>query len=333
MFITLKSFESHSKKKMLLDISMYVTRVILTSFIVLGTIGNILNILIFTRPKLLQLSCTIYLLAASIDNILVIYTNLLTRLLATGYSNDITQLSDFLCKFRFYGGYSALALSPYFMILACFDRYCLSSISVARRAWCNRKTAIKLTFGAILLALLVYLHMGIFFERRFTNTSVVCYSRPGVYDLFYRIFFLVIYCLLPSFCLGILCVLTLKNIRQQVQRINPALANGNHLHRRIDRQMIRMLIGQIVTQLACILPFAILNLIGLFINSSTVIYNFFFEILCLPLFVSYATSFYVFTLSSRIYQQELKKILCCSNLRQDVSEGTMTITKTATHQH
>jgi len=130
-----------------------------------------------------------------------------------------------------------------------------------------------------------------------------------------------------------MCVLTLKNIRQQVQRINPALANGNHSLRRIDRQMIRMLIGQILTQLACILPFAILNLIGLFINSSTVIYNFFFQILCLPLFVSYATSFYVFTLSSRIYQQELKKILCCSDSRQDMSEGTMVITKTAAHQH
>jgi len=38
----------------------------------LGAIGNVLNLLIFTRPTLSRSSCTLYLIAASIDNILVI---------------------------------------------------------------------------------------------------------------------------------------------------------------------------------------------------------------------------------------------------------------------
>jgi hypothetical protein len=70
---------------MLSDIVVQATRVVLISFIILGTIGNVLSLLIFTRPILLRSSCTLYLIAASIDNILVIYTSLLTRLMSGGF--------------------------------------------------------------------------------------------------------------------------------------------------------------------------------------------------------------------------------------------------------
>jgi len=294
---------------MLVDIAIYLIRIALTLFIIFGTIGNILNVLIFIRPKLLQSSCTIYLLVTSIDNIFVLYLNVLTRVLANGFSIDVTTTSNFLCKFRFYVGYVCLAVSPYWLILACFDRYCASSSSTTKRAWCNKKTAIKSSIGAFILACLLYLHMAIFFEIKYVNNGKMCYSRAGVYDLFYRIFYLIIYCIVPPVCMGVIGVLTLKNIRQQAQRINPALTNGRQSLRRIDQQIIRMLIGQILTQLVCILPFAIFNVIGLFVNTTTALYNFFLQIVTIPLFVSYATSFYIFTLSSRIYRQELKKII------------------------
>ena len=316
---------------MLVDIAIYLIRIALTLFIIFGTIGNILNVLIFIRPKLLQSSCTIYLLVTSIDNIFVLYLNVLTRVLANGFSIDVTTTSNFLCKFRFYVGYVCLAVSPYWLILACFDRYCASSSSTTKRAWCNKKTAIKSSIGAFILACLLYLHMAIFFEIKYVNNGKMCYSRAGVYDLFYRIFYLIIYCIVPSVCMGIICVLTLKNIRQQAQRINPALTNGRQSLRRIDQQMIRMLLGQILTQVICILPFAILSLIALFISSSTVVFNFLLQMSILPLYVSYTTSFYIFTLSSRIYRQELKKIICFWKPNNNDSEHNMNTINTVTN--
>jgi len=308
---------------MLSDISLQATRVVLISFIILGTIGNVLNLLIFTRPTLLRSSCTLYLIAASIDNILVIFTSLLTRLLANGFYDDITMISNLLCKLRYYAGYVFLAVSPYFYILACFDRYCSSSTSATRRSWCNKKVAIRLIIGAIILACILYLHMAIFFERLVVPTGFYCYARPGIYNTFYRIFYLVIYCMLPSFCMGLFSILTLKNIRQQARRIRPGLATGNQILRRIDHQMVRMLFSQVLTQLLGVLPFATLSLVALFINSSTNIYNFFSNIFILPLFVSYAISFYVFTLSSRIYRQELMKIIWFRRRRQGENELTI----------
>jgi hypothetical protein len=320
---------------MLLDIALQATRIVLISFIILGTIGNVLNLLIFTRRTLLQSSCTLYLIAASIDNILVIYTSLLTRLLAGGFSDDVTTISNFMCKLRYYAGYVFFAVSPYFCVLACFDRYCSSSTSVTRRSWCNKKIAKRLIIAAIILACILYLHMAIFFQLNISGTSVSCYTQPGAYSLFYRLFYLVIYCLLPSVSMGVLCILTLNNILQHARRIRPALATGNDSLRRIDHQMIRMLFLQVFTQLLCVLPFAILNLVALFIDTTTIIYTFFSQIFILPLFVSYTTSFYVFTLSSRIYRKELMQIIWFWKRRQDENEltiGTVAI-NTALRQH
>ncbi|CAF4456338.1 unnamed protein product [Rotaria sp. Silwood2] len=271
-------------------------------FIIFGTIGNALNLFIFTRPTLARSSCTLYLIAASIDNILVIYVSLLSRLLANGYGMDVARTSDAMCKLRFFVAYVLFALSPYFYALACFDRYCSSSPLATRRSLCNKKVAKQLIIAAIILACILYLHMAIFYELNRSGSSATCSSRPGLYDLFYRIFYLIVYCILPSFCMAVLCILTLMNVRHQSNRIQPMLATVNGGSRRLDRHLIRMLFSQILTQVICILPFAVLNLLGFLINRRAQLFSFFHQIFTVPLFVSYVTSFYIFTLSSRIYR-------------------------------
>ncbi|CAF0996232.1 unnamed protein product [Rotaria sp. Silwood1] len=302
---------------MLVDIAVQILRVVLTTFIILGTIGNGLNLFIFTRPTLSKSSCTLYLIAASIDNILVIYISLLTRLLANGFSLDVAKTSDVMCKLRFYFGYVFFALSPYFYTLACFDRYCSSSASATRRSLCNKKVAKRLIIGAIILACILYFHMAIFFQIITEDSMVLCDAQPGLYELFYRIFYLVIYCILPSFCMAVLCILTLMNIHKQTRRIQPVFTIGNDGSRRLEHHLIRMLFAQIITQVLSILPFAILNLVGFLTDRRTNLFEFFNQIFTLPLFISYATSFYIFTMSSYIYRQELLRLFWFRKARGD----------------
>ncbi|CAF3190493.1 unnamed protein product [Rotaria socialis] len=149
---------------LLADIALFILRVGLIIFIIFGTVGNALNLFIFTCRTLSQLSCTLHLIAASIDNTLVIFTSLLTRLLANGFSIDRTITSNVMCKLRFYFGYVFFALSPYFYTLACFDRYCSISTSATRRSWCSEKLAKRLIIGVIILACILYCHMAMFYE-------------------------------------------------------------------------------------------------------------------------------------------------------------------------
>jgi hypothetical protein len=130
--------------------------------------------------------------------------------------------------------------------------------------------------------------------------------------------------------MGVLCILTLINIREQARRIRPTLVSGNNNLRRIDRQMMRMLFSQVLTQLLCILPHAIISILALFINTNSTIYNFFSQIFILPLYVSYTTSFYVFTLSSRIYRKELIRIIWFWKRGQPENEQTIRTIATGT---
>ena len=291
-----------------LDIEAASFRVILISFIIIGTIGNVLNILIFKRPTLLRSPCTLYLLFASIDNLLVIYTSLLTRLLANGFGIDVSITSPTLCRLRYYLSYILLALSPYFFILACYDRYCLSSTSAFDRAKSSHRFAKRSILVATILACLLYSHMAVFYELQYTSNGLICNCQSGIYEYFYRYFYLLIYCFGPCCVMTYLCILTSINIRYQSQRIKPSLpiVKENH-YRRLDRQLIRMLISQVVTQLLCSLPYGLVNILLLFLEKNSTLF-FLQNVFILPLYVTYITSFYVFTLSSRLYRQELYKV-------------------------
>ncbi|CAF3024782.1 unnamed protein product [Rotaria sp. Silwood2] len=275
---------------------------------ILGTVGNAIDLIIFTRPKLLSSSCTLYFIAASIDNIAALYIAVLYRLLIDGFSIDLGSFSPIICKLRAYIGYMFLALSPYLFILICFDRYCSSSPSQAHRSWSNKTTTKRCICGAIILVSILYVHMPIYFQLQSNGSNAFCYPQQGVYDSFWRIFYVVIYCFLPSIGVSLLCFLITINIRRQSRQVRPATTNVDDLHRRLDRNLMRILFSHFLTQIVCVLPFAIVNLLGMFVNRNTIMYTFFIRILTLPLFASYATNFYVNTLSSRLYRGEFMKL-------------------------
>lgn len=237
---------------MLLDIATQLTRIILILFIVFGTIGNILNLLVFTRPTLLRSSCTLYFIAASIDNILAIYIAVLYRLLVDGFAFDVASFSIVIRKLRTYFGYIFLAVSSYYFILACFDRCCSSSTSAKYRSWTNKKIAKRCIIGVTILAAILYSHIAIFFQLLSTGSSAICYPEPGVYNFFWGMFYLIIYCFVPCIGMTLLCLLTLINLRRQVRQIQPNLASTGNVHRQLDRNLIRMLFSQVFTHLLCI---------------------------------------------------------------------------------
>jgi hypothetical protein len=76
-------------------------RYIPTIFLILGTIGNILNIMVFIRPLFRTNSCSTYFISGSIMNFFSLHIGLVTPFLGL-YNLDPTQTSNFLCKIRFY---------------------------------------------------------------------------------------------------------------------------------------------------------------------------------------------------------------------------------------
>ena len=112
--------------------------------IFIGTIGNIFNIIIFTRRELRNNPCSLYFLIGSINNCFVLDFSLLSRYLADTWKLDLATINNLACKMRNFFTQSSLTFALWFIVLASIDRYLssspharfrqLSSLSVARKS-------------------------------------------------------------------------------------------------------------------------------------------------------------------------------------------------------
>ncbi|CAF3422059.1 unnamed protein product [Rotaria socialis] len=125
--------------------------------LILGSIGHILNILVFARPPLRTNSCSIYLISGSIASFVSLYVYLITSFLAT-YNRDPTQKSNILCEIRFYLRYSTITLSTWFILFACIDRLFTSSNNAYIRLRSSLYLAKRTIVIAIILVLFVRIH-------------------------------------------------------------------------------------------------------------------------------------------------------------------------------
>jgi len=122
-------------------IDVNISRYLLLIIFILGNIGSIFNVLVLTQRVYLQNSCSRYILASSVINLFVINIGVLFRMLALGFHIDPTTTSLFFCKFRVYITHLTTLLSRFYIVLACADRWAMTSTSVKRRAFSRIKVA------------------------------------------------------------------------------------------------------------------------------------------------------------------------------------------------
>jgi hypothetical protein len=101
----------------LIELSVELTRIILPINIFFGVIGNLLNIIVLTRPSLYKNVSTHYFLALAMNNLFGSTFNLIISLLANGYQIDITLFSLISCKIVQYLNELCTVLSSYYIVL------------------------------------------------------------------------------------------------------------------------------------------------------------------------------------------------------------------------
>jgi hypothetical protein len=97
--------------------------VLVPMIIIVGNIGSVLNVIVFSISKKLELSpCSLCLIFGSI--VYSVYLNIvaLLRLLQIGFNIDPSSRWSWICKFRFYAVGLLLMLPRSYMLLAAIDR-------------------------------------------------------------------------------------------------------------------------------------------------------------------------------------------------------------------
>jgi hypothetical protein len=293
--------------------------------IIIGTIGNILNCLIFTRRSLRRNSCSIYFLASSIANFFPIYFGCLTRLLSSFNINPPLTSMALYCKTKTFLTYMGLAGSTWFIVGACADRFASSSTSARLRSFSQVKVARRVILIISIVDILVYFQMNFCFDGNVQSAN--CYPSSPLCNSFNDYNLLITYSLCPPILMLVLGLMTIRNVRA-----------GRHVRTETnpkDRQLTIMLIIQVICILTLTMPISVQKLyaeLTLYQSKSAnrlLIESFLATFVVLLALMNASTSFYLFTLTGKVFRKELK-LLFFSNRRQGDVEASPASVNTIT---
>ncbi|UJR38723.1 hypothetical protein I4U23_031388 [Adineta vaga] len=282
--------------------------------IILGTIGHIINISVFTRPALRSNSCSWYFLAASISGFCVVIISTPLRLLSLGYGINIFSFSSAACKILTFIVMWARAQYAWFIALACVDRFLCSSSSVKLRALSSPHVASRIIPLAILIVGLAFSHLLVYFG--ITLPRYACAAINNIYQAFFGIWNLFAYSVGPPIVMLYFGLRTIQHIRQSLRRTGANLIPSQSQRPRqktTDRQLIQMMLVQ------CIVFIITASLPSTQYIYSSVRSNLIIDDLqsakdsafsSISGFVSLSVpclGFYLFTLSSKLFRCETKK--------------------------
>ncbi|CAF0749562.1 unnamed protein product [Rotaria sp. Silwood1] len=326
----------YQKLEMLDLIKEIFSRYCLIALFLLGTTGLTLNTLIFTRPIFRQNSCVLYFLASTVANYFVVFFILPSRILSDGFDIDPGQYNLFYCKIRFYTYFTAKSLSSWFIVLACLDRKMSSSQNPHRRAFARLNVARWMIFFTTLIGLIFYSHVLIFYE---IDQKHQCDARSGFYRVFNDSVYLIGYSLTPPLLMllfGIWTIVNTRRLRRIVPRFSRRMPNINNQ----DHTLMLMLLLQVTLVTITSVPHAVqklystLTLNVLKDDLTKAADNVFITVVRTISFFNHSCTFYLLTLSGKMFRQELYKIMkkfICKTRHQEIQATLQlrTLTQTA----
>ncbi|CAF1498643.1 unnamed protein product, partial [Adineta steineri] len=202
-------------------------------------ISNIINIGVLCRRKLRLSPCNHYFLALSIATL--IYTSVAHMNLFFSYCYGISLgASPFGCKFLSFSIYSSALFVSLMLACASIDRFIASSSSVHLRNLSKIQITRQLIV-VISIATIIYISpFFIIYHWNYKNNE--CIQSSTTITIIYFSSRILLYYIIAPIVMIIFGLLTIYNIRNQIQRVSPVnLFNSN---RRTEGQLARMLIIQ-----------------------------------------------------------------------------------------
>jgi hypothetical protein len=204
--------------------------------LITGLLGNILNIIIFTSLNTFrETSCVVYLTMASFVNIFQLLASLLSRIVSTAYSIDLSETSLILCKARLSVIIAAALISLTCMCFVAADQY--ASVTIRWHHLANRRLAYRfIVIGCVtwFLHSIPVIYFSNIYQVPFSDRRI-CGISDTNYIIYYSRF--IIPCLfgfLPILIRTIFGLLAFINVRSLARREVPTVRS------RRDRQLTAM---------------------------------------------------------------------------------------------
>lgn len=297
-----------------------------------GTIGSLLNIFTFLHKQHRINPCSTYFLSASIIEFCIVNTLVVMQVIDSFNQQLLIYIieTNVWCKMGNYLLFVLPCLASTYITLATIDRFCSSSPYQKLR----KVSQLKLSRILIVLTFLVWalfsLHIPIEYKsiRRTPTSSLQCSSELNVPTFFIIVdgFFFALFngAIIPLF-ISIFGFLIHHNVRMSRRRTAP---QNNTSDRRIatilntrtialnqfNQHLIVILLVQVILTVIFNIPYIVIYLYGLYHKVpadswSSLFYTIFTYIAQWFWYMNYCKTFYVNTLSSRLFRSILKKQL------------------------
>jgi hypothetical protein len=279
---------------------------------ILGNIGNVFIVFIFNRQR--QTACAIYLICSAVVNIVYLTFDGIATIVMFYYP-DRTILVIIFCKLYKYILYIVGQEAKTMIILACIDRFLITSNRASFRAFSTPKRAKYLIFYSFIFWSLSTIHVPIMI----TVVHGQC-TTSGIYSIIYSIYTIIFVSLIPTITSAIFGYLTYRNIRQTRNRIQPIeqnTINANISTQRRNRDLLIIVIAEVVTYFVttALFPLILLEMLiseYLIPNKSfqyLQIEIFIVNIAVFLLFVNSAAPFYIYLISSKSFRRDFKQLI------------------------
>ncbi|CAF1208800.1 unnamed protein product [Didymodactylos carnosus] len=321
-----------SLNAVLADINIYGS----ITYLVLGTIGCLLNVLVFTRRSLRSTTCITYLLGTSIVDLISLCAATIPTIFR-GLGRSITANSPVLCKLQFFILSTGFTLSAWFRVCTSIDRFLTSCRSIQYRNLSTKKISYRTTVLMIILAIPTWCQTFYCFDANL-KPPTPCFTMNDQCKLVNNILLIIIQSFGPVIIMIVFSLLTLQNVRNVGSLVVPTVSSSasSSRIRTKDRQLITMLLFQITLFAASTVLIPLYN----FYTYSTqnaiksvyrlTVENFIFQLFVFLALTPYATTFYLYTMSGRIFRDELRKVFIklCGKIGLQVAQS---VESTATH--
>ncbi|CAF0824586.1 unnamed protein product [Rotaria sordida] len=304
---------------------LYGTAIYALLLLIVGTIGNILTIIILSRPNLRRHTTMRYFIAVAIADLCSLYSwnlNLFYKHLINRYQNDLEDASIISCRLVSFIAFVSLQLSSWYLTLVSVDR-CLSIHFLFWRRQLGRVShSIYIILSVTII--IIFLNIHLLFLNGYKISNCIPYGKRTCFKCYaclndkYYIFpkwetvHVIVYNLIPLFIMLISAYFMIRRSQSSHRRQRTLSIDGrsNSLSSNDRRNKHR--------QLTCVLISLIL--LFAFLTTPVMIYNVFLRnhlvnrkplkyivqgILLCKQFTHHAINFFVYSYGSSMFRREL----------------------------
>ena len=286
--------------------------------LVLGSMGNLLVFILFIRQR--PNASVVYIINSATANLLYLLTYYALKVLLDA-NNDESIVSLLVCKLSSYIPNVLGPVARTILTLACIDRYMITSRRFALRALSTPKRSKYLVFFTYIFWMIGASHcLPAFIVYNGQCGPLIGYTR------IYTLYALLTVGLIPLTVVGIFVCLVCRNMRtlhRRIQPINEGNGHRNHILQRRDRDLLVLIIAEVIVYIitSALFPILLLELtISGYVMPIKSAYHrrtefFIRNVSFFLLYIYSAGPFYIYITSSAAFRQDFRKLVVMSYRR------------------